>query len=267
MNATNLPLGKNTDYPQNYAPELLCSIARRESREPLGIVEPLPFSGADIWNAWELTWLGPTGLPRVATARFEVPATSPNLVESKSLKLYLGSFAMTRFETPADVAGAIEADLSGQAGAPVAVTLNPEAAIAGPEGRNIDTLDVECTPGDVDAGLLAASNGDLVAETLNTHLLRSLCPVTGQPDIGSVVIRYAGPRIDAKALLGYIVSYRQHPDFHEACVERMFVDILERCRPDELTVFARYQRRGGIDINPFRTNAGATPEDRRLWRQ
>lgn len=267
MTATNLPLGKNTDYPQNYSPEVLCSIARRDSRDRLGLVEPLPFTGADIWNAWELTWLGPTGLPRVATVRCEVPATSPTLIESKSLKLYLGSFAMTRFAAPADVASAIEADLSEHAGTPVGVTMNPDCAIAAPEGRNIDALDVECASHEVDPGLLAADRDDPVAETLNTHLLRSLCPVTGQPDIGSLIVGYTGPRIDAAALLRYVVSYRQHEDFHEACVERMFADILHRCRPDELTVCARYQRRGGIDINPFRTNAGATSRDRRLWRQ
>jgi 7-cyano-7-deazaguanine reductase len=267
VKATNLPLGKNTDYPQNYSPEVLCSIARRDSRDRLGLVEPLPFTGADIWNAWELTWLGPAGLPKAATARFEVPATSPALIESKSLKLYLGSFAMTRFATPADVANAIETDLSEQAGAPVAVSMNPDAPITAAEGRNIDALDVNCMSHEVDAGLLAADRDDPAEEILNTHLLRSLCPVTGQPDIGSLLVAYAGPRIDPEALLRYVVSYRLHEDFHEACVERMFADILERCCPDELTVCARYQRRGGIDINPFRTNAGATPRDRRLWRQ
>ncbi|MEJ2299846.1 MAG: hypothetical protein P8X94_15395 [Woeseiaceae bacterium] len=164
----------------------------------------MPFTGTDIWNAWELTWLGPTGLPKAATARFEVPATSPALIESKSLKLYLGSFAMTRFATPADVANAIETDLSDQAGAPVAVSMNPDAAITAAEGRNIDALDVDCMSLEVDAGLLAADRDDPAEEILNPHLLRSLCPVTGQPDIGS---------------------------------------------------------------HPFRTNAGATPRDRRLWRQ
>jgi 7-cyano-7-deazaguanine reductase len=267
VKANNLPLGRDTDYPQNYAPELLRSIPRRDSRDELGLVDPLPFTGVDIWNAWELTWLGPQGLPRVATVRFDVPASSPNLIESKSLKLYLGSFAMTRFAQPADVTAAIEADLAQSAGAPVVVTLNPDATLTEPEGHNIDDLDVACTHAGVDAGLLAADRGDPVAETLNTHLLRSLCPVTGQPDIGSLVIRYAGPRIQPSALLRYVVSYRRHEDFHEACVERMFTDILDRCGPDELTVCARYQRRGGIDINPFRTNSGATPRDRRLWRQ
>jgi 7-cyano-7-deazaguanine reductase len=267
VKGNNLPLGKTTGYPQNYAPELLCSIARRDSRDPLGLADPLPVTGVDIWNAWELTWLGPSGLPRVATARFEVPATSPRLIESKSLKLYLGSFAMTRFATPEEVAAAIEADLAKKAGAPVVVTLDPDTAIAHSEGRNMDALDIECSSAEVDAGLLAADRDDPTRETLNTHLLRSLCPVTGQPDIGSLVVRYAGPRIDAAGLLRYVVSYREHEDFHEACVERMFADILDRCRPAELTVGARYQRRGGIDINPYRTNTGETPEDRRLWRQ
>ena len=267
MKPTNLPLGKDTDYPQNYAPELLCPIARRDGRDRLGLDASLPFTGVDTWHAWELTWLGPTGVPRVATARFDVPATSPNLVESKSLKLYLGSFAMTRFATPADVARAIETDLAGSAGAPVAVTLNPASSVTRLEGRNIDGLELECEYAGVDASILAADSGDLVEETLNTHLLRSLCPVTGQPDMGSLLVSYAGPRIDAASLLRYVVSYRQHEDFHEACVERMFVDILAHCRPAGLTVCACYQRRGGIDINPFRTNANKLPRDRRLWRQ
>ncbi len=267
MKGTNLPLGKDTDYPQNYAPEVLCPIARRDSREPLGLDGSLPFTGVDIWHAWELTWLGPTGLPRVATARFDVPAESANLIESKSLKLYLGSFAMTRFATPADVATAIETDLTRSAGAPVTVMLDPDPTVTTLVGRNIDGLDLECEFSGVDASLLEADPGDRVEETLNTHLLRSLCPVTGQPDMGSLLVRYAGPRIDPESLLRYVVSYRQHEDFHEACVERMFADILARCRPAELTVCAYYQRRGGIDINPFRTNSGEAPQDRRLWRQ
>jgi 7-cyano-7-deazaguanine reductase len=161
----------------------------------------------------------------------------------------------------------IATDLSTCAGAPVEVTLNPDATIGSLPGECLDTLDVECAEWTVDASLLAADAASPVEESLHTHLLRSLCPVTGQPDIGSVLVAYAGPKIDPASLLRYVVSFREHNDFHEACVERMFCDIKARCRPSRLSVYARYQRRGGIDINPFRTDTGATPGNPRLWRQ
>ena len=267
MKATNLPLGRATDYPQKYAPEVLCAVARRESRDPLGIADALPFTGADSWTAWELTWLEDNGKPRVATAQIVVPADSPNLVESKSLKLYLGSFAMTRFRTAERMSEAIVTDLSDCVGATVEVMLDPDASIGTLPGHCIDALDVECAEWEVDAGLLAADEARVVEEHLHTHLLRSLCPVTGQPDIGSVLVSYAGPKIDRASLLRYVVSFREHSDFHEACVERMFVDIEAQCRPQRLSVNARYQRRGGIDINPYRSNTGETPDNVRLWRQ
>jgi len=262
-----LPLGRETDYPQNYAPQVLFPIARADSRKPLGITAPLPFSGVDIWNAWELTWLRPGGLPRAATAEIRVPAASPNLVESKSLKLYLGSFAMTTFPDDADVRSRIAADLSDATGADVEVILDPDMRITEAEGRCVDTVVVDCATGAVDASLLAVDDDEIVEECLHTHLLRSLCPVTDQPDLGSLVVRYAGPRIDAAALLRYVVSFRQHNDFHEACVERIFMDIRSRCRPTTLSVYARYQRRGGIDINPFRSTVDERPPNTRLWRQ
>ena len=267
MKDTTLPLGRETDYPQIYAPETLFPIAREESRAPLGIREPLPFAGTDIWNAWELTWLGPGNVPRVATAEIRVPAESPNLIESKSLKLYLGSFAMSGFPDDAAVAAAISKDLSAAAGASVEVLLDADASIDALEGDCIDGLEANCTAGDVDTSLLRADPEDITEETLHTHLLRSLCPVTNQPDLGSLVVSYKGPRIDRAALLQYVVSFRQHNDFHEACVERIFVDILERCRPQRLSVYARYQRRGGIDINPFRSSANERPANTRTWRQ
>lgn len=267
MNATNLPLGRKADYPHKYAPEVLCPIARGASREPLGIGAALPFSGVDTWNAWELTWLADNGRPAIATARIVVPAESPNLVESKSLKLYLGSFAMTRFRTAGRMCQTIAADLSECAGASVAVTLGADVTIGTLPGSCLDALDVECAAWEVDAGLLEADASEEVEEHLHTHLLRSLCPVTGQPDVGSVLVSYAGPRIDPASLLRYIVSYREHQDFHEACVERMFIDIEARCRPRKLSVHALYQRRGGIDINPFRSNCDESPQDLRLWRQ
>ena len=267
MKETTLPLGRETDYPQIYAPETLFPIAREQSRAPLGIGEPLPFAGVDIWNAWELTWLGKGGVPRISTAEIRVPAASPNLVESKSLKLYLGSFAMSEFPDDEAVAAAISKDLSAAAGVAVEVSLNADVRIGALEGDCIDALDVICDASDVDSSLLRADAATATEETLHTHLLRSLCPVTNQPDLGSLVVSYAGPRIDRATLLQYVVSFREHNDFHEACVERIFVDILKRCRPQQLSVYARYQRRGGIDINPFRSSTDERPANTRTWRQ
>jgi 7-cyano-7-deazaguanine reductase len=267
VTATNLPLGLETDYPQKYAPEVLCPVSRAQAREALGLPHPLPFSGVDIWNAWELTWLDGKGLPRVATAQVTVPAESPHLIESKSLKLYLGSFAMSRYEHAHELRATIARDLAACAGAGVEVALDGEMPAGSLTGRCIDQLDVACNTWEVAPELLAADRSDHIAESVHTHLLRSLCPVTGQPDIGSLLVSYEGPRIDPGALLRYVVSFRQHNDFHEACVERIFVDILERCRPGKLSVYARYQRRGGIDINPFRSNTSEKPQNLRLWRQ
>lgn len=264
MKHTKLPLGRETDFPQKYSPEVLCPIARTGDREQ--------FRGVDIWNAWELTWLGRGGLPRVATAEIHVPADSPNIVESKSVKLYLNSYSMSPFESETAVAETIARDLESCVGAPVKVRVLP---VADTEGRHVarlagaclDDLGVTCTDWDVNADLLRSDPSNVVAEDVHTHLLRSLCPVTAQPDIGSVQISYRGPQIDHEGLLRYIVSFREHNDFHEACIERMFVDLMERCGCEELTVQARYQRRGGIDINPFRTNGREKPLNLRLWRQ
>lgn len=269
---TDSPLGKATAYAHEYAPELLFPIDRSEAREALGIAPPLPFRGVDIWNAWELTWLSTSGKPEVAVAEIRVPADSPRLVESKSLKLYLNSLSMSRFESAAAVTATIEKDLGAAAGAPVRVDIVSVLAAGQRQvdqlpGDCIDLLDVECDAWEVDATLLQAEPDDVVEESLHTHLLRSLCPVTGQPDAGSLLVSYRGPRIDARGLLRYIISFRQHNDFHEACVERIFVEILERCRPTSLSVHALYQRRGGIDINPFRSTGAATPAALRLWRQ
>ncbi len=265
------PLGRATDYPDRYSPAALYAIARTKSRGALGLSDPLPFVGFDFWNAWELSWLDSAGLPQVAVAEIRVPADSPNIIESKSLKLYLGSFAMTRFASSAEVPDAISRDLSECTGADVDVQLRlPRSThwgVARFPGHCLDKLDVVCETYDVEAGLLRADPEDAVSEELYSHLLRSLCPVTSQPDTASVLISYKGPRIDREGLLRYIVSYRQHQDFHEACVERMFVDILEHCQPEKLSVYARYQRRGGIDINPFRSNHERDAPNVRLWRQ
>lgn len=266
------PLGRRTEYPDTYSPEVLHAISRDKSRAALGIGPELPFRGTDIWNAWELTWLGDNGQPRVAECELRIPAASPTIVESKSLKLYLNSFAMSPFATLDGLVATIQTDLSEVTGSDVKVELKPagalpESPVAHLPGRCIDDESVECDRFEVDPALLRADPGDEAEETLHSHLLRSLCPVTGQPDIGSVMVEYAGPRIEAAALLRYVVSYRRHEDFHEACVERMFTDIIDVCGSKRLTVYARYQRRGGIDINPFRTNVGGRAPNLRLWRQ
>ena len=237
----------------------------------LGIGADLPFRGIDLWNAWELTWLDATGKPAAGTARIKIDAASPGIVESKSLKLYLGSFAMTRFDSAVDVMQTISKDLENIVGTQIDVAVATSLTervqtIDKLPGDNLDREPMSRTSDKVNPDLLIAGN-ETAAETLNTHLLRSLCPVTGQPDIGSVTIRYRGPRIDRSALLGYIVSFRQHQDFHEACIERMFLDIKEKCRAEELSVFGCYTRRGGIDINPFRTDFDDHPPGGRFWRQ
>lgn len=272
MKDRKIRLGQATSHPDTYLPEVLWPIPRADSREPLGLTGDLPFRGADIWNAWELTWLGEGGLPAVATARITVPADSPNIVESKSLKLYLNSFSMSRFSSSIEVAETIGRDLSACVGSrtkiDVTTVMNSEArTVSRLAGTCLDSMDVTCTDWEVDAGLLLADSATIVTEDLHTHLLRSLCPVTSQPDIGSLQISYRGPKIDRASLLRYVVSYRQHNDFHESCVERMFVDVMSRCAPDELSIHARYQRRGGIDINPFRSSTKERPRNLRLWRQ
>lgn len=265
------PLGQSAEYPQEYAPEVLFAIPRADSRTPLGIGANLPFQGTDIWNAWDFSWLNNRGQPIAATASFRVEAASPNIVESKSLKLYLGSFAMSRYESEVDVVKTLFDDLSKLTGQPVGVSISTNydenvRVIEKLPGENIDKQPMTRWSDEVDPSLLSAGE-ETVTETLHTNLLRSLCPVTSQPDIGSLMIHYRGPAIDRSSLLDYIVSFRQHEDFHEACVERMFLDIKEQCRPDELTVYGCYNRRGGIDINPFRTDFGDEPPIGRFWRQ
>jgi 7-cyano-7-deazaguanine reductase len=264
------PLGKPTEYTETYAPELLFAVPRKAARNPLGLSTDLPFQGCDIWNAWELTWLDLRGKPQVATATFVVSAISANIIESKSLKLYLNSFSMTRFASAADISETMTTDLSATAAANVDVIIHCDTTahpIVDFQGQCIDAHEMESFSHEVDASVLRSDNDQLVSETLYTHLLRSNCPVTNQPDMGSIMIEYVGPRIHEASLLQYIVSYRQHNDFHEACVERIFLDIQSQCRPEELTVYARFNRRGGLDLNPYRTNTTRAPKNSRLWRQ
>lgn len=269
---SKIPLGQATPFPQEYAPDLLFAIARDESRQEIGLRGALPFRGRDIWNAWELTWLGVGGKPVIATATITFDAASPMIVESKSLKLYLNSLAMSRYEAPAAVSETIARDLTRVSGAPVSVAVHsgaggPLASVRELPGTCIDDVDLCRLPEAVDAGLLRIDSSTAVAEALYSHLLRSNCPVTGQPDFASILVRYEGAPIDRQSLLQYIVSFRRHEDFHEACVERMFVDITDRCMPASLTVYARYTRRGGLDINPFRSSVDSEAENFRLWRQ
>lgn len=256
------PLGKAVDYGQAYDPSLLFPIARASQRALLGLGDELPFVGVDFWNAYELSWLDGRGKPRVALAEFRVPAASPSIIESKSFKLYLGSYAQSRFGDTDSLRAQLIRDLSEAAGAPVSVVLTPAASanaalIETLEGDVIDDLPIEITHYGPPRPDFLSSDPELrTDEVLVSHLLKSNCPVTGQPDWASLQIRYAGPRIARDGLLRYLVSYRNHSDFHEQCVERIFMDLMQQCAPTRLGVYARYTRRGGLDINPFRATPG-----------
>ncbi|WP_058913531.1 NADPH-dependent 7-cyano-7-deazaguanine reductase QueF [Entomohabitans teleogrylli] len=269
-----LTLGKSTSYKDIYDATLLQAVPRSLNRDPLGLkATSLPFHGADIWTLYELSWLNPRGLPQVAIGHVVLDAASQNLVESKSFKLYLNSFNQTRFPDWQSVQATLERDLSQCAAGKVSVQLYRLQEVAGQPvstlaGECIDDQDIGIDSYDFDADLLADAAGDEYAdETLVSHLLKSNCLITHQPDWGSVQIRYRGPRIDRGKLLRYLVSFRNHNEFHEQCVERIFCDIQRFCRPDALTVYARYTRRGGLDINPWRSNVDFTPAIERLARQ
>jgi 7-cyano-7-deazaguanine reductase len=275
---TNTPetstLGQSVAFPSSYDAGLLFPIPRTEARSKLGLDEALPFVGVDLWNAYELSWLDQRGKPQVALAEFRVPATSPNLVESKSFKLYLNSFAQERLANADALRATLIADLSAAAGAPVSVSLiaptSPQAfPVSVLPGELIDGVAITIENyGPPAPELLKSDAQETVEETLVSHLFRSNCPVTGQPDWASLQIAYTGPRIDRAALLRYLVSFRTHSDFHEACVERIFLDLRARCAPVKLSVYARFTRRGGLDINPFRALPGAAmPDNLRLSRQ
>jgi len=273
MSLSNAPLGHHVDYPSQYDASLLFPIARSHNRASLNMAATLPFSGVDIWNAYELSWLDNKGKPQVGMATFTVPADSPNIIESKSFKLYLNSFNQTRLDSVEQLRNHLVRDLSAAAGGDIGVDLIlpdrfGQLAIRELEGEYMDELDVDVDAYTPDAGLLRCASGPAVSETLASRLLKSNCPVTGQPDWASVQIRYQGQPLDRAALLRYIVSFRNHAEFHEHCVERIFTDIMAACQPEQLTVYARYTRRGGLDINPWRTNTTLTmPQDVRTARQ
>ena len=266
-----LSLGKATEYIDIYTPSLLQAVPRSMNRVELNLGAQLPFSGTDRWNGYELSWLNSKGKPQVAIMRCEVPASSPHLVESKSFKLYLNSFNQSQFDCIDSVTKALTKDLSQCAGEPVKVVLFKPAEfskmhISNFDGLCIDDLDIEVTDYQLDTSNLTTCD-NLVAENLTSDLLKSNCLITNQPDWGSILIRYQGPQINHEGLLRYLISFRQHNEFHEQCVERIFCDIMANCKPNKLSVFARYTRRGGLDINPFRSNFEKIYPEVRLARQ
>ena len=271
---SNLTLGKPTAYHDRYDNGLLQAVPRSLNREPLGLFpERLPFTGGDIWTLYELSWLNSKGLPQVAVGEVVLDAQSRNLIESKSFKLYLNSFNQTRFADWGEVRQTLERDLRACADGDVRVALFRLNEIEGQpighfEGTCIDEQDIAIEDYRFNADYLAdAAGSEIVEETLVSHLLKSNCLITHQPDWGSVMIRYKGPRIHREALLRYLISFRQHNEFHEQCVERIFNDVMRFCHPEALTVYARYTRRGGLDINPWRTNVPFSPGFSRLVRQ
>jgi 7-cyano-7-deazaguanine reductase len=273
-------LGKPVAYPDRYDPTQLFPIERADKREEIGIAGAPPFFGADLWTAYELSWLTPRGKPQVAIAHFTIPCETPNIVESKSLKLYLGSYSGTMFPSADAVRDRLRADLSeavwrgAQTQSSVGVRLLlpdqfDQEQVHELDGLSLDRLDIECTQYTPAPELLtSAVDEQPVEEVLTSNLLKSNCLVTGQPDWGSIQIRYSGPQIDQGGLLRYLVSFRNHNEFHEQCVERIFMDVWRRCKPARLAVYARYTRRGGLDINPLRTSHPmALPTNVRTARQ
>lgn len=271
---SQLTLGKPTPYRDQYDASLLQAVPRSMNREPLGLYpDALPFHGADIWTLYELSWLNAKGLPQVAVGEISLTADSVNLIESKSFKLYLNSFNQTKFDSWDSILSTLTRDLSQCAEGDVTVSLSrlndvEGSAIGRFDGECIDDQDIEIDNYEFSTGYLTdAAGDDIVEESLVSHLLKSNCLITHQPDWGSVQIQYRGPKIDREALLRYLVSFRNHNEFHEQCVERIFNDILTFCAPQALAVYARYTRRGGLDINPWRSNFPFTPATARLVRQ
>ncbi len=273
-------LGKPSAYIDHYDASLLFPIPRAAKRAEIGLTGQLPFFGADIWTAFELSWLTPRGKPQVALAHITVPCETPHIIESKSFKLYLNSYNNTRFDSADQIRERLRADISEavwRGATPMSSVgvklVLPDQFDREPvhelDGLSLDRLDIECTHYQPAPELLTATFGEQpVTEVLTSNLLKSNCLVTGQPDWGSVRIAYNGPQIDQGALLRYLVSFRNHNEFHEQCVERIFVDIRARCQPTQLSVYARYTRRGGLDINPYRTShPQALPANVRTARQ
>ena len=269
-----LKLGQQTKYAEKYDRTLLQPVPRRLNRDQLNITATQPFTiGADIWTAYEISWLNPKGVPQVAIADVSIDFRSKNLIESKSFKLYLNSFNQTTFADFDDVQQTLQRDLQDCAQGEVKVRLNSLAdytaqPIVALSGYCIDAQDIEVRDYAFNAVLLNHCTGEhLVEETLVSHLLKSNCLITQQPDWGSLQIHYVGKQINREQLLRYIISFRQHNEFHEQCVERIFCDLMQYAKPEKLTVYARYTRRGGLDINPYRSNFEPLPQNVRLARQ
>ena len=269
-----LKLGQKTEYKSQYDASLLQPVPRRLNRESLGIVEDQPFNqGADVWTCYELSWLNPNGLPQVAITDVAIDFKSENLIESKSFKLYLNSFNQTKFASIKEVEETIAKDLNQCASGQVSVKIHKLADYTNQPIMNFagDCIDEQ----EIQIDSYAFSNqylenvaeGDIVEETLVSHLLKSNCLITSQPDWGSVQIHYVGKQLNREKLLRYLVSFREHNEFHEQCVERIFTDLMQFAKPEKLTVYARYTRRGGLDINPFRSNFESVPANLRMARQ
>jgi len=270
----NAPLGKSSEYPDSYDPNLLFPVARDENRRRIGLEDGRwPWFGEDLWQAWEVSWLRPGGVPAVAWAEIFVPAASPSIIESKSLKLYLNSLNQHVFSTPEQLVERVVSDLSSACGAAVRVNLHSVdesgEATGRPEGYQLidDEPVADVVYQYAPESLTVEQGAEVVTEQLCSHLLKSNCPVTGQPDWGTLLISYTGPKVDRSALLRYIVSFRNKQDFHEHCVETVFTDLMKQCQPTELAVCARYTRRGGLDINPWRSTQAEGNAGPRLIRQ
>ena len=270
----SLKLGQKTEYASQYDRTLLQPVPRALNRDGLGITQNQPFTiGADIWTAYEISWLNEKGLPQVAIADIYLDYQSQNLIESKSFKLYLNSFNQSKFADFNAVQQTMQRDLSECAQSDVKVRLNPvdvydSQKIDHLQGDCIDEQDIEITSYEFNADWLKDCVSDeIVEEKLVSHLLKSNCLITNQPDWGTLHIHYIGKKINHEKLLRYVVSFRQHNEFHEQCVERIFCDLMHYAKPEKLTVYARYTRRGGLDINPFRSNFENLPENLRLARQ
>lgn len=272
--AEHSPLGKSSQYISQYAPELLFPIARNAKWAELGLqAGNLPYVGVDLWNCYELSWLLPSGKPVVAVGEFSIPADSPNIIESKSFKLYLNSLNQSPFASQAELERVLLADLSACAGAEVGVRVRNLAEVtaeglASLPGICIDDLEISVSDySHPQPELLRCDASTSVSESLHSHVLKSNCPVTRQPDWGSVAVEYQGAQLDHASFLAYLVSFRQHADFHEQCVERIFLDLQRLLKPARLSVYARYVRRGGLDINPYRSTHALQPTNQRLVRQ
>ncbi|MGY8817520.1 MAG: NADPH-dependent 7-cyano-7-deazaguanine reductase QueF [Pseudomonadales bacterium] len=261
----NFILGANTPYPSDYDSGLLCPILRKNGRQAIKIDDNYPFHGVDIWTAYEVSWLDLKGKPKFAIAEITVSCKTKNIVESKSLKLYLNSLNQRRCESSDGILTLMKKDIESCVEGPVDVYMYSldDFHIRGLpsfSGILLDDLDVVVDSYKPDPSLLSVEeSGEIVTETLYSHLLKTNCPVTNQPDWASIMIRYTGHPINAVGALKYIISYRHHQDFHEQCVERIYSEIYARCRPVELEVYARYCRRGGLDINPYRSSKKIHP--------